>query len=228
MGTMVQINSLDDLKRIMYIQKTITMQAQNELIAAANDTQIDPSEDPVKQAKKFMAEETRVLEKYAKYPTLSEFTLSPNLAKGTKGGATFGVTLLVGELIFEQIKLAHPHFSEVIRKMYMVFLTELKDPKHKFLLEPIMASLKYTPLEGSSLSPKEQKAQVQGMVVKLVDSMVVHSESYGLVKVIKGGVLITPTGVRVLMHLIDAAKFMEDLTQSHAQFKNNKPKWSMS
>ena len=109
--TLVQIRNVDDLKKVLFLQKTITSRAKNELLAVAGDKSLEPDGDLEEQAEYFIEEEGKLLDRYAKYPTLTEFQLMPHLYDGTKWGATFGVTLLVGELIFEQLRISHPHFG---------------------------------------------------------------------------------------------------------------------
>ena len=217
-------------QKVLFLQKTITTQAKNELLAVAGDRSIEPDVDPLKEAKRFVLEETKVLEKYAKHPTLTEFQLMPNSYDGYKWGATFGVTLLVGELIFEQLKGAHPHFGPIARRLFVLFLEELDNPQHEYLIEPLEKHLRYkvTSDTGASISAAKQKAFVRELVNQFAETMVILCHSYGLVKVKKGGVLITPLGKRVLLHLVDASKWIEDMTVAHTKFQNAKPKLSMN
>ena len=224
--SIVQLRNLDDLKKVLFLQKTIITQAKNELMSVISGT--DPS--LIGEAKKFLDQEKAILDKYAKYPTLTEFQLMPSSFDGYKWGATFGVTLLVGELIFEQLKSSHPHFGGVIRPLFVLLLSELEDPQHEYLIEPLEKHLRFkiTTENGEAVPLKKQKAYVRDLVSQLADTMVALCESYGIVKVKKGGVAITPLGKRVLLHLLDASKFVEDMTTAHAKFQTAKPKLSMS
>ena len=103
--SIVQLKSLDDLKKVLSLQRIITTKAKNELVAVASDKSLEAGADLMEETHKFLVEEKKLLDKYAKYPTLTEFQLMPNSYDGYKWGATFGVTLLVGELIFEQLKI---------------------------------------------------------------------------------------------------------------------------
>jgi hypothetical protein len=228
--SIVQLRSLDDLKKVLFLQKSITTKAKNELVAVAGDGSLEPDADPSVEAARFLAEERKILEKYAKYPTLTEFQLMPNSYDGYKWGATFGVTLLVGELIFEQLKTSHPHFGPVIRQLVVLFLSELDHPQHEYLIEPLEKHLRYkvTSELGTEVPEAQQKAFVRDLVNQFADTLVALCDSYGIVKVKKGGVVITPLGKRVLLHLIDAAKWVEDMTTAHAKFQNSKPHFSMT
>jgi hypothetical protein len=229
-NSIVQLNSLDDLKKIIFLQKTITSQAHNELLLSADDTSISLEEDTIEQAKKFVVEETKVLEKYAKYPTLTECQLMPNSYDGYKWGSTFGVTLLVGELIFKQLVAAHPQFTPAIRQLYIIFLTELDNPQHEYLIEPLEKCLKYTVTSesGEEFSIDKEKQFIRDLVTGMTDTMVAVSEGYGIIRVKKGGILLTPRGKRILLHLVDASKFVDEMTKAHTKFQANKPQFSMT
>lgn len=228
--TLVTIRDVEDLKKVLFLQKTITSRAKNELLAVASDTTLEPEGDLDEQAEYFIEEEKKLLDKYSKYPTLTEFQLMPHLYDGAKWGATFGVTLLVGELIFEQLKIAHSHFGPVIRQLFILLLSELDHPQHAYLIEPLEKHLRFkvTTEGGEAVSQQQQQTFVRGMVNKFVETTVALSEGYGIVEVKEGGVVITPTGRRVLLHLVDASKFVEEMTKAHAKFQSIKPKLSMT
>jgi hypothetical protein len=231
MPNLVSLANLEELKKVLFLQKTIITQAKNELLATAGDFVEDEIQDnPIKEGKLFMEREKALLKKYVDYPTLSEFVATPSMYDGYKWGATFGVTLLVGELIFEQLKSAHPHFSPVIRQLFVLFLTELEHPQHEYLIEPLEKHLRFkiTDETGGAVPADRQKAFVRDLVNQLADTIVALGESYGLIKVKKGGVAITPVGKRVLLHLLDASKFVEDMTKAHAKFQISRPKLSMT
>lgn len=224
------LTDLDELKKLLFLQKTITSRAKNELLAVAGDKTIEPEGDLEEQAEYFIGEESKLLEKYSKYPTFSEFAVSPALYDGIKWGATFGVTLLVGELIFEQLRIAHSHFTPVIRQLFTLLLSELDHPQHAYLIEPLEKHLRFkvTTEGGEEVSQQQQQVFVRGLVNKFVETTVALSESYGIVEVKEGGVVITPIGKRVLLHLLDASKFVEEMTKAHAKFQSIRPKLSMT
>jgi hypothetical protein len=226
-GPIVQLKNLDDLKKVLFLQKTITQQAKNELLAIGENSM--DSGDVTEQVRIFMAEQRKVLDKYAKYPTLTEFQLMPNSYDGYKWGATFGVTLLVGELIFEQLKSAHPHFGPIIRQLFILFLSELDNPQHEYLIEPLekAARLRLTS-NGEDLSQEKQDAYKRGLLNQFAETVVSLGEGYGYLKSKPGGVVITPLGRRVLLHLVDASRFIEDMTAAHSKFQISKPKLSMN
>jgi len=228
--SLVSLANLDELKKVLFLQKTIITQAKNELLATAGDFVEDAiRENPIKEGKLFIEREKVLLKKYVDYPTLSEFVAVPSMYDGYKWGATFGVTLLVGELIFEHLRSSYPHFSPVIRQLFVLFLSELDNPQHEYLIDPLERHLRFrvTDETGGAVPVEKQKAFVRDLVNQLVEAMVALCESYGIVKVKKGGVAITPVGKRVLLHLVDASKFVEDMTKAHAKFQTARPKLSM-
>ena len=159
--TLVSLANLDELKKVLFLQKTIITQAKNELLAAAGDFVEEAIKDnPIEQGNLFIEREKALLKKYVDYPTLSEFVATPSIYGGYKWGATFGVTLLVGELIFEQLKSARPHFSPVIRQLFVLFLTELEHPQHEYLIEPFEKHLRFkiTDETGGAVPADRQKA----------------------------------------------------------------------
>ncbi len=227
MGSIVKLTTLEDLKKLLSLQKTITSQAKNELLAAINNLHVDQVKT-IDQVKAFMEEEKKILVKYAKYPTLTEYQLVPSNYSGSKWGATFGVTLLVGELIFTQLKEAHPHFGHVTKSLFIILMNELEHPQHEYLIEALEKSLKVkVTTEGSELTAKKSKEYVRGIINDFVDTTVALCEAYDIIKVKKGGVVITPLGKRILLHLMDANKFVEEMTEAHTKFQTTKPKLSM-
>jgi len=223
------ITNLDELKKVLFLQKTITSQAKNELLAVASDKMLNP-DNLEEGAELFIEKEKVLLQKYVNYPTFSEFAASPAMYDGYKWGATFGVTLLVGELIFEQLRISHPHFGPVIRQLFILLLSELDHPQHAYLIEPLEKHLRFkvTTEGGEEVSQQQQHAFVRDLVNKFVETTVAVSDGYGIVEARPGGVAITPLGKRVLLHLVDASKFVEEMTKAHTKFQSIKPKLSMT
>src|SRR5574337_608111 len=124
------IRNLEELKKLLFIQRIVTQQAKDELLGTVSDG-VHPVAPQV-----FMAEATKLLEKYVSYPTLSEFAANPSLANVYKWGATFGVTALIGGLILGEVAVMQPQFEPVLRPMFLALLAELDNPQHEYLIEP--------------------------------------------------------------------------------------------
>ena len=223
----VNLRTMDDLKKVMTVQRVITERAKHELVSVASDSQLldDPTQMEQK-TREFMAAERKILEKYAKNPTLTEFNMMPNLKGGTHFGATFGVTVLVGELILEQVKVMQDKFKNVLRGMFLILLMELDRPRHRYLIEPLEKAMKFhiSKPNGDPVPLEEQAIAKKKMCASLAESFLVVSKEYGLVDVGAHGAgwSLTPIGKRVLLHLLDAEKFVTLLTEAHTRL-NRRP-----
>jgi len=228
----VNLRTVEDLKKVLFVQRMITRQAKEELLAVASDADLLQSPNDAarlhnpKELVAFMASERVVLEKYANNPTLTEFNLIPNLAGGTRWGATFGVTLLVGELVLEQVKAMEGKFEPLLRRLFMILLMELDNPKHSYLVEPLEKAMtfKITRPDGKPVPVEEQLAYKKRMVHKMTESFLVVSSEYGIVVSTPEGFTLTELGKRILLHLLDAEKFISLLVEAHARFQTAKPK----
>lgn len=228
----VNLRNIEDLKKVMFVQRMITRQAKEELLAVASDAELlqDPTQTEHKAAE-FMAEERKILTKYANAPTLTEFNEIPNLKGGTHFGATFGVTLLVGELILEQVKAMQGQFEPVLRRMFLIMLMELDNPKHTYLIEPLEKAMRFTITkpDGGPVPQDEQFVFKRKMVQGLAETFLIVAVEYGIVSVGDSDEQVhtyhlTELGRRILLHLLDAEKFVALLVQSHTRFQQARPK----
>ncbi len=218
--TNLQLTSVDDLKKILFIQKTVTDRAKNEMLAIATEGMGNPKAAPA-----FIAEERKLLTKYANYPTLSEMSAEPEaLMNGTKWGATFGVAILVGGLIVEELKRRQPHLEPVLRHMLLLLLDELNHPRHKYLVEPMEKSLQIT----SKAAPGKEQAIKRQVCTDLADAIISVGTQYGIVSAKQGGITLTPLGKRVFLHMVDAQRFVQEMASAHIRLQTAKPKLSMS
>jgi hypothetical protein len=179
--TVAAINNKDELQKLLAIQTIITSSAMKEIAAWGDPT--DPA--------KFIAYVAKVLEKYARYATLTEYKIAPNLADSEKWGATFGVTAIIGKLVLEQA--AHLLTVDAdLRLEYLNFLARLDEPKsvklHMNALNRIFAVL---------------------------------SESYGIIWTKDDTISLTVVGRRVYLHLLDAMKFVDDVTEATQKFQES-------
>jgi hypothetical protein len=221
---LVPIRNIDELKKILFIQKSVTQTAVNEMTELLSD------EGEMRSAKIVNDAERMLIDKYASYPTLSEFAVSPNLANASKWGATFGVAVLVGSLILEEIKEMQPHFEPVLRHMFVLLLKEMAQPQHAYLIEPLEKALivKMKAEDGGEITEEERKAFVRRIVTQLTEAIVIVGIEYGIIQTKTDGFTITPLGRRVLLHMLDAQRFVDEMTEAHKRFQSVKPKLSMS
>jgi len=242
----VNLRTIEDLKKVLFVQRMVTRQAKEELLVVASDAALFDSpkelarlQDPkdlaempgnefTKKAATFMTDERHILEKYANNPTLTEFNLIPHLAGGTHWGATFGVTLLVGELVLEQVKAMEGKFEPLLRRLYLILLLELDHPKYEYLVEPLekATNFKVTKPDGSPVPLEEQAAYKRRMIHRLIESYLVVSTEYGITETTPEGFVLTVLGKRILLHLLDAEKFVGLLMEAHARFQDSN-KWGI-
>ena len=134
----------------------------------------------------------KTLEKYARYSTMTEYQFAPSLADSEKWGATFGVTALVGALILEHTRRLMGVRSDLMLE-YLRFLDTLAEP-------------------GNGSIDMNALNRV----------FAVLSENYGIVWTNNDSLSLTVAGKRVYLHMLDAAKFVEEAVKAHRKFKESK------
>jgi hypothetical protein len=216
------IQTVEDLKQILFAQKTITKVAMDEL-NRFSEAMLPPdgavSED-------LMYAELQLLEKYCSYPTLTEWVSDERLGKSrlTKWGSTFGVSVLVNQLILEQIK---PQLSpkspllDSVRVLYILLLEELAYPKHQYLVEALEERVFFeaNSPRGLRLNKREQQIHKRELLTQFIEIALFISECYGIV-----AQNITSLGMRVMLHLRDAMICINDLTEAHKRFQGDPAK----
>jgi len=229
---LVKINNTEDLKKILLAQQVITTQAKVELLRVASETEMEtlglslislPNSPTIDfRAQEFVDAEKLLLEKYAKYPTLTEYALMPHLYDLVKWGATFGVTLIVGELIIEQVRSLRPVFKTLPRRLYRVLLSEMNNPTHKYLIDCLTEYLDFNFLkpDGTTLSTEEKLKFRTSFLKDIVEAFLIVSLQYGVVEISEErGYFLTDIGRRVLLHLLDSEKFVLQMTEVQKRFK---------
>ena len=224
--SLVQLHDVEDLRKLLFLQKSIGQRVKNELTTIYNDGLIaSASDDSTLEA---IIEAGRVLlERYAKYPTLSEFEAIPSLAHGTKWGATFGVGIIVGELVLRQAQIRHPALVSTIRPLYMLLLGEFVDPQSTYLIEPLLKAISIK--VKADMDEEAQREALKDTIQQLVKTFIIFSVRYGIIKGGDGdgGFRITPNGKRVFMHMIDSERVIKDIVEFHKKLQEQNPKLSM-
>jgi hypothetical protein len=177
----VPINSKEELQKVLSIQKAVSDRARIELASAP--------ETPDFVAEAFTGYASKLLEKYARYSTLTEYQYAPHLADSMKWGATFGVTALVGALVLEHARRLIGVRSD-LRIEYLKFLDSL-------------AEKGYGNIEMDALTR----------------IFAVLSDTYGIVWAENTDLALTVTGKRVYLHMLDGMKFVEEVSEATQKFK---------
>lgn len=177
----VSIHSKEELEKVLTIQKAVSDRARIELVSGSPAT---PQE--------FVESAAKTLEKYARYPTMTEYKLAPSLVDSEKWGATFGVTALVGALILDHARQMIGVRSD-LRLEYLRFLDALAAP-------------------GAAKIDMDALTRV----------FTVLSENYGIVWTNNNSLSLTVAGKRVYLHMLDAAKFVEEASKAANKFKEVK------
>src|SRR5271157_5555792 len=227
----VRIETLEDLKRVLFKQRQITRKAHDELEAVASDNvlEADPDESKVK---KFMKEESELLASYAIRPTLTEWAQISGgqdlFAEGSETwGATFAVAILTGELILEQIRSMHPQFTPAVKSVFIQLLgaeTQLKTTLGEDELENVMMKFNVTKPDGTPIEDPTVKEQIRASLADMVSTIIATGLEYGLFEDKgNGSHLITNLGVRVFLHMTDVMRFVAAMANAHKRFQSEAP-----
>jgi len=177
----VPINTKEELQKVLAIQKAVSDRARIELASAPEVPDFAPEA--------FTGYASKVLEKYARYPTLTEYQRAPHLADSMKWGATFGVTALIGALILEHARRLLGVRND-LRLEYLKFLDTLAEP-------------------GNGKLEMDALQRVFAIL----------SDTYGLAWAEGDSLSLTVNGKRVYLHMLDAAKFVEEASEATQKFK---------
>lgn len=227
----VQIETLDDLKKVLFIQRQITRKAHDELEAVASDNALDAAPD-IEAVQSFMKDEAALLATYAMRPTLMEWAVQGGLEQAgfyegaQTWGATFGVAILVGELILEQIRSIHPQFSSAAKGLFMSLLAaETQIQIHDWEeFENMVMKFNVTKSDGSPIEDEAIKEKIRASLADVIQTIVATGLEYGIFEERdKGSHMITAVGTRVLLHMQDIQKFVTIMAEAHQRFQNEAP-----
>jgi hypothetical protein len=223
----VTIDTVEDLSRILTLKRIIARRASEELLNIAGDKVLQGNSNPsVEDTLQFIKEETELLRKYANYPSLTEWNLMPELHAGSKWGSTFGVTILVGEMILENMRQQHPGLPVgALQKVLMTVLGELNKPTAAYLIDSVQRFTKFNleRQDGRPLSDDERSMFVRQILGHILEDLITIMEKYDLVEGKEAGVALTPLGHRVLLHMKDATDFVTVLSAAHTRLQSEKP-----
>jgi len=224
---LVRLGTMDDLKKVLFAQKVIAQEVRREMMALVTAKQLATGKlSGPEEIKRLVLGQRELLEKYAKYPTMSEFSFHPSLIGATKWGATFGVAVMVKVFMVDPVKTIMQPLAPFVRAALILVLKELNDPVHEYLIEPLEEAirLKFTDEDGVEVEGDKAKAVSRKMIYQLAENLLLIGAQYGLVAGAPQGFAITDLGRLVLLHMIDADLFLIELTSAHKKFQSVRPK----
>ena len=222
----VTIRTVTDLNRVLSMQQIIARKAHLELNkmidAVPVPTTGEEEEDRIGHL--VIEQNAKLLAIYAAKPTFSEFNATPELEDLLPWGQSFAVAALVGEVILPHIEAAQDAFKKEHRRLLTLLMRELSTPDDRDVVEALMSHLKVK-LADTSMTPEQKHVAVYKMVRSLAEVMVLTLMEYQLVEEAEGpegpSYRLTPAGHRVMLHLIDIQRFMEDVLEAHARLRNS-------
>jgi hypothetical protein len=225
----IRIDTLEDLKKALFLQKQMTRRAHDELQTVAGDSVLEgnPNPDP-ETIKKFMKDEANLLKTYAFRLTLTEWAMGGVTAGNTaQWGATFGVALIVGELILAQVNSMHPGYGAAI-KGFFVNLLALENRLRlngddTSEIDGLVMNFNVTKKDGTPVDDEATKTKIRKGLHEVLHTILAAGIEYGLFEETETGHQITKTGHRVMLHMHDVQTFVETLAAAHARFQNEVP-----
>jgi hypothetical protein len=229
----VTIETLDHLKKVLFVQRTITRRAHDELEAVASDNLLDADPEP-SQVKKYMKEEAALLASYAMRPTLTEWAVQGGLEQGgfyegaTTWGASFGVAILANELILEQIRHAHPPLGAAVKGVFLSVLAaevQLRTHLDEGELERMVMKFNVTKQDGTPIEDETVAEKIRASLADMVQTIIATGLEYGLFaeSLDSGAHRITEVGTRVMLHMHDILKFVAIMAEAHQRFQSEAP-----
>jgi hypothetical protein len=222
---LVSIRSLDDLARILQTQKMLALKARKDL--SSLDSSALTGSDEV-ALRNYLREERDVLQKWAELPTLSEFNLSTSLVhEDSKWGATFGVAVLVQDLILEQVYSQQKRLKPLLRKIFVLMLDYMEQSRERNdILAYVLTKIKISISVDKSTTTQTSDEIARGIMGQMIDTFLAVGVAFGVFA--DGNTYeTTALGARVYWHLIDIQRFIDILAEAHRVFQREKPKLSM-
>ena len=218
----VDIQRQSDLHHLLLQQKIINRQAMLELHRIADNLPLPEDEQAEMQiAVQAIESEAALLAKYASYPTLQNFADQPDLRTLTRWGATFGVALIVGEIILKHIKALCVDFEKAHRGLLTALMLEMDNPRGDGNLPMAMTRAITISFDQAThlISEEERHQVIYNKMSNLAYHMLLVLKQYKLVEAMEDCFVLTTVGRRVLFHLLDAQRFIDAVTLAHKRFQ---------
>ena len=220
----LNLRTVNDLNTALHRQRTTTRQVLLELDSIGERLlpQSTTEEEELKIANEIRNREVRLLERYSARPSLREFQL-PYMKGVANEGGTFGVAAIVGEVLLGNIRAIETRFARVHRSMLMLLMREIDNPKseHHDLIDFILKFMRIDLREGAvGISEGERQRVLRGLLRPLVEVMILVMQEYGILESLDNkGFRLTAMGRRVMLHLFDAQKFIDEVARTHQRLQ---------
>lgn len=218
---LLPIHTAADFTKVLALQEAIVRATKSTIVALAMEH---------REPGAFFAAAKKLIEVNATYPTFSEFRDKPSLTNVYKWGATFSIPVLMTALVLQTVQTQYPKFEPVVRRIFLLLLTELDSPEHPgdfivYLHSQLSMRVSNETKESVAYVPNAGSVLYEVMhadLVKVVSMFIMVGYSLGLMSEAKESTSLTPVGQRVLLHLIDAAKCIEEASAAQVKFKRKK------
>jgi hypothetical protein len=226
---LVTIETIADLNRTLSTQRVVARRAKAEIDQIPHEITepINPDdEDDFRE--ELIVREIELLRKYANYPTLTEFQRFPHLHGMTHYGASFGVAIIVGEVLLPHIRVLQSIFARAHNLLLTCLLTKMTESAMTvdMLVPPLQACLVNVQLNHSldHLSKEDRANFIRGLIVSVIEAMIVVLTEYGLVRSTEPfHHEMTPLGKRLLLHLWDIKLYKDQILEAHQRLRKEIP-----
>jgi hypothetical protein len=217
----VTITSLENMKKIIFISTIITKRTRDSIQAIADSLPIPDGDEEAEMIyfEDVLRKQRALLSEQAAAPTLTELIEDPKLGLTFPFGATFAVGILVSEVILQHIQSPPINLTNTNRFMLIRVLQEIDlgtEPISE-LLSNVVSSLRLQ-VKGTK-SKKEGLDIAYSIFNPVIESLILILVEYDMVDSEEGHYKLTSMGRRVLMHLIDGQRFLEDVLEGHKKFQ---------
>jgi len=241
--TLLQVQTLDDLMKLMAKQKAVSTKAMRDLNHEVDSVAFiyKPDHTLSEMSNLDLSRKiTALLSKYAEHPTLSEFYQHPSWDGGFVYGGSFGVSAVVGTVFMKSWSEVFPEFSKIMRSVMMRVLEEQskeafsdEPPNEMPMIDRILPAMKFTIRDqnGVEILGKQRDKMMYDRVASLLQLMAQSFLTYGVLELpdstkLESGQQIaarlTPMGNRVYLHLRDVEIYISEVAELYPRLSKNK------
>lgn len=231
------VQTLPDLLKLIAKQKTISDKTVRELHKEMDTASLlfKPDRTLTEHSSQEITRKVHaLLFKYAHLPTLAEFEKNPKgELNGFVWGSSFAVTSIIGSVFLNSWSEVFPEFKNIIRSVMMRVLEEQAAAKSGEtsgvpMIDRLLPSLKFQIRDqnGVEILGEARDKLIYARVASLLQLMAQVMISYGILELDpEEGDLedisakLTPMGHRILLHLQDVEKYIEEISQLYPKLR---------